>query len=133
MLFADAGNAYVFIKSLDVTESEAFPVSIPPHFKVMRPVALDMDVTENMIYWTDLGLKTISRVSVTGFTPEVILSVNVSSPEGLAVDSLGRNIYWTDSDLNTIEVSKLDGSMRKILIKQDLDKPRDIILDVYKG
>ena len=133
MLFADAGNANVFIKSLDVTDSEAYPVSIPLHFKVMRPVALDMDITDNMIYWTDGGLRTISRVSVTGFTLEVILSVNVSSPEGLAVDSLGRNIYWTDSDLNTIEVSKVNGSMRKILIKQDLDKPRDIILNVYKG
>ena len=104
-----------------------------PHFKIWRPVALDMDIRDKRIYWTDVTLNTISRVFVNGSSPEILVSVNVSSPDGLAVDPLGGNIYWTDTGIDKIEVSRLDGSMRKTLIGQNLDEPRDIILDLNKG
>jgi len=117
---------------LDGSYPAAEAVSISG-FKISRPVALDMDIRDNRIYWTDVTLNTISRVFIDGSSPEVLVSVNVSSPDGLAVDPLGGNIYWTDFDIDKIEVSRLDGSMRKTLIDQNLDKPRDIILDPNKG
>ena len=98
-----------------------------------QPVAIDMDIIENRIYWTDTGRNTISRVFINGSSPEVIVSDNVYNSYGLAVDPLGRNIYWTDTIANKIEVSRMDGTMRKTLISQDLDNPRDIILHLDNG
>jgi len=98
-----------------------------------RPVALDLDIAENRIYWTDTYLDTISRVFINGSSPEVIVSGGVDSSYGLAVDPLGRNIYWTDTYADKIEVSRMDGTMRKTLMHQDLDNPSDIILDLRKG
>ena len=98
-----------------------------------RPVALDLDITENRIYWTDTHLNTISRVFINGSSPEVIVSEGVYNSYGLAVDPLGRNIYWTDTSANKIEVSRMDGTTRKTLVNQDLDNPRDIILDLRNG
>ena len=110
---------------------EATPV--PIELDMDRPVALDLDMTENRIYWTDIHRNTISRVFLNGSSPEVIVSENVYNSYGLAVDPLGRNIYWTDTSVDKIEVSRMDGTMRKTLIRQDLDYPSDIILDHRKG
>ena len=106
---------------------------IVPHFTIWRPVALDIDLRDNRIYWTDVTLNTISRVFINGSSPEVLVTVNVSNSDGLAVDPLGGNMYWTDTGIDKIEVSRLDGSMRKTLIDQNLDEPRDIILDLNEG
>jgi len=132
LLFADASEGKILIFSLDGSSSEG-AVAVPLRFDTLRPVALDLDISDNRIYWTDVTLNTISRVFVNGSSPEVLVLANVSSPEGLAVDPLGGNIYWTDTGLDKIEVSRLDGSMRKTLIDQNLDEPRDIILDLNEG
>ena len=106
---------------------------MPIELDMDRPVALDLDMKENRIYWTDTYLNTISRAFINGSSPEVIVSDNVDHSNGLAVDPLGRNIYWTDTSANKIEVCRMDGTMRKTLIHQDLDYPSDIILDLKKG
>ena len=98
-----------------------------------QPVALDLDITENRIYWTDTGRNTISRVFINGSSPEVIVSDNVYGSDGLAVDPVGKNIYWTNTYANKIEVSRLDGTMSKTLVRHDLDNPADIILHLEKG
>ena len=98
-----------------------------------RPVALDLDMKENRIYWTDTYRDTISRVFINGSSPEVIVSNNVHNSNGLAVDPLGRNIYWTDTYANKIEVCRMNGTMRQTLIHQNLDHPSDIILDLRRG
>ena len=133
LLFADAGQAKLLIQSLDGSNSESIAIQIPQYFNILRPSALDLDIKNNRIYWTDITLHTISSVFINGSSPEVLVSKNVSAPWGLAVDPLGGNIYWTDSGTDKIEVSKLDGSMRKMLIDQNLDRPRDIILDLNRG
>ena len=130
-MFAEASKSEIFIFPLDGSSPEAKP--LPIELDMDRPVALDLDMKENRIYWTDTYLNTISRVFINGSSPEVIISVDVFTPDGLAVDPLGGNIYWTDTGTNKIEVSRMDGSMRKTLIDQHLDQPRDIILDLNKG
>ena len=107
-----------------------FPLPIS---NISNPVALDYDVVEDRVYWTDVGKKTISRAFRNGSSHEIIFDRNVQSPPGLAVDSLGRNLYWTDAGTKILEVSKLNGSRRTALVTHNLDNPRDIILDVYKG
>ena len=109
------------------------PILVPIELEMYQPVALDLDITENRIYWTDTSRNTISRVFINGSSPEVIVSNNVYDSHGLAVDPLGKNIYWTDTYSNKIEVSRMDGTMRQTLIHQDLDNPMDIILHLEKG
>ncbi|XP_068695704.1 uncharacterized protein [Montipora foliosa] len=103
---------------------------------IQNPVALDFDLKDGKVYFTDVARKTISRFLLNNgsafediFRPTDV----VVTPDGLAVDSVGRNLYWTDAGTKRLEVSRLDGSHRVSLITSYLDKPRDIILDVPKG
>lgn len=133
LVFADGSYSQAKISMLPLDGASVGATALPISLSMIRPVALDVDITDNRIYWTDVTLNTISRAFINGSSPEVIVSLDVFTPDGLAVDPLGRNIYWTDTGTNKIEVSRMDGSMRKTLIDHDLDQPRDIILDLNKG
>lgn len=106
-----------------------------PLSNVSSPVALDYDVVEDRVYWTDSSK--ISRSFLNGSSQEIIIDTYSYTRYGLAVDSVGRNLYWTDygarAGAGMLEVSKLDGSHRMALVTQNLNQPRDIILDVSKG
>ncbi|CAH2276476.1 low-density lipo receptor-related 6 isoform X1 [Pelobates cultripes] len=100
---------------------------------VKEASALDFDVTDNRIYWTDVSLKTISRAFMNGSSLEHVVQFGLDYPEGMAVDWLGKNLYWADTGTNRIEVSKLDGQHRQILVWKDLDSPRALALDPVEG
>ncbi|XP_052813760.1 low-density lipoprotein receptor-related protein 1-like isoform X2 [Mya arenaria] len=96
-------------------------------------VAIDFDISEQMIYWTDIRSQssTISRKKLDGnVTAEVLHSSTVLNPDGIAVDWIGRNLYWCDRNTDTIEVSLLDGRYRKVLLKDKtfLREPRALEL-----
>jgi len=133
LVFADGSYSQAKISMLPLDGSSLGLTDLPIELSMARPVALDVDITDNRIYWTDVTLNTISRAFINGSSPEVIISLDVFTPDGLAVDPLGGNMYWTDTGTNKIEVSRMNGSMRKTLIDQDLDEPRDIILDLNNG
>ncbi|KAF7229497.1 low-density lipoprotein receptor-related protein 6 [Nothobranchius furzeri] len=100
---------------------------------VMEASALDFDVTDNRIYWTDITLKTISRAFMNGSALEHVVQFGLDYPEGMAVDWLGKNLYWADTGTNRIEVAKLDGQHRQVLVWKDLDSPRALALDPAEG
>ncbi|XP_043944066.1 low-density lipoprotein receptor-related protein 6 [Protopterus annectens] len=100
---------------------------------VKEASALDFDVTDNRIYWTDVSLKTISRAFMNGSALEHIVEFGLDYPEGMAVDWLGKNLYWADTGTNRIEVAKLDGQHRQVLVWKDLDSPRALALDPAEG
>ncbi|XP_034949215.1 LOW QUALITY PROTEIN: low-density lipoprotein receptor-related protein 4 [Chelonus insularis] len=108
--------------------------AIIPVDNVRSAVALAWDrQEEDMIYWTDVELNSISRAHLNGTNQSFVINNNLESPAGLALDWIGRKLYWTDAGTNRIECSNLDGSMRALLIYQDLDKPRDIVVDPTTG
>ncbi|KAK0093543.1 hypothetical protein PV326_013307, partial [Microctonus aethiopoides] len=107
--------------------------TVIPVDHVESAVALTWDDKENMIYWTDVGLNTISRAHLNGTDQNVVISHNLKSPAGLAFDWITNKLYWTDAGTNRIECSNLDGSMRTMLIYENLDKPRDIVVDPTNG
>ena len=79
--------------------------------------AVAVDVKDEMIYWTDMVDKTISRIHRNKSSKPEVLVRNVQKPESLAVDWLHRKIYWIDTGKNELHVSNLDGSHAKLLIK----------------
>uniref|UniRef100_A0A3P9J1V1 Low density lipoprotein receptor b n=1 Tax=Oryzias latipes TaxID=8090 RepID=A0A3P9J1V1_ORYLA len=87
--------------------------------------ALDMDMAQKTLYWSDVSLKKI--FSERGFL--YMKQLTFVTPEGIAVDWVHGNIYWTDSTLKTISVASIDGTKRKTLIRENLDKPRAITVD----
>lgn len=100
---------------------------------VKEASALDFDVTDNRIYWTDISLKTISRAFMNGSALEHVVEFGLDYPEGMAVDWLGKNLYWADTGTNRIEVARLDGQHRQVLVWKDLDSPRALALDPAQG
>uniref|UniRef100_A0A8B9R415 Low density lipoprotein receptor-related protein 5 n=1 Tax=Astyanax mexicanus TaxID=7994 RepID=A0A8B9R415_ASTMX len=100
---------------------------------VREASALDFDMAENRIFWTDVSTKTISRAFMNGSGVETVIEFGLDYPEGMAVDWMGRNIYWADTGTNRIEVARLDGQYRQVLVCKDLENPRSLALDPANG
>ena len=103
------------------------------HWLVSEVNALDFNVQEMQIYWTDTSLKSINRAFLNGSQIERLVVVDLPHPDGLAVDWIAKNLYWTDSKHQRIEVARLNGQHRKMLIWRDLWKPRELAVNPVSG
>ncbi|XP_060724744.1 low-density lipoprotein receptor [Tachysurus vachellii] len=96
-------------------------------------VALDVDMSNGTIFWSDLFHKKIysSPIDKAAYPANhvTLIGKQISSPDGLAVDWIHGNIYWTDSFFQSISVAAKDGSKHKTLIKEGLNKPHSIVVD----
>ncbi|XP_011066151.1 PREDICTED: low-density lipoprotein receptor-related protein 6 isoform X2 [Acromyrmex echinatior] len=95
--------------------------------------AIDFDLSENRIYWTDIKLKTITRVFINGSDIEKIVDLGLESPEGIAFDWIAHNLYWSDTITRRIEMIRIEGGSRKILLWQNLLEPKNVAVDPERG
>ncbi|XP_018026122.2 low-density lipoprotein receptor-related protein 4 [Hyalella azteca] len=107
--------------------------NVVPVDSVRNALAIDFDDRHDMLYWTDVGAKTISRAHLNGSSQELIVQHNLEFPGGIAVDWLNDKVYWTDDGANRIEVANLDGSQRSLLVWQNLDRVRAIVVCPQEG
>ena len=89
-------------------------------------VALDFDLSEDRIYYADVGNKTINRIFVNGTKEENVIRHEAHGLEGIGIDWVGRKIYWLDRTSKHLEVAELDGRHRKTILGSKMTDPRAI-------
>ncbi|CAH1788845.1 unnamed protein product [Owenia fusiformis] len=106
-----------------------------PIDNLQRPLALDYDINEQFIYYSDVEKGRIGRARVNGSDRnDGFISKGINNVEGIAIDWLGKNIYWTDDGYKSISVAPLsDPTKRKTLISFNLEHPRAIVVDPKAG
>ncbi|XP_061627474.1 low-density lipoprotein receptor isoform X1 [Phyllopteryx taeniolatus] len=117
------------VRMVTVDRQEYMPVMS----ELKNAVALDIDMPNKIIFWSDLSDKKIysCRIDVAANTSrhKVVIGDGIEAPEGLAVDWIHGNIYWTDGSLQTISVATTDGRKRKTLIADNIHRPKAITVD----
>ncbi|XP_053467216.1 low density lipoprotein receptor a [Ictalurus furcatus] len=100
-------------------------------------IALDMNMANKEIFWSDLSLKKIYRApmdaALDSSQHSTVIDSGLDAAEGIAVDWIHGNIYWTDSVRRAVSVATEDGKKRKTLFRKDLTKPRAIVVDPIKN
>ncbi|XP_064194517.1 low-density lipoprotein receptor-related protein 8-like isoform X1 [Anguilla rostrata] len=100
-------------------------------------VALDVDVSTNKIYWTDLFHRKIYSAFISKASDSsqhtTLIGSSLQSPQGLAVDWVHKNLYWTDSARKSISVASADGKKSRVLIGTEPSEPRAIAVDPAQG
>ncbi|KAM4750722.1 LOW QUALITY PROTEIN: low-density lipoprotein receptor [Anableps anableps] len=115
------------VRELTVDRSEY--VRLIPELK--NALALDLDMPNKKIFWSDLSLKKIFSSNIDMASDSAnhnVVIEAIEAPEGLAVDWIHGN-YWTDNTLKTISVATTEGNKRKTLISEKLGRPRSITVD----
>lgn len=99
----------------------------------MIAVGVDVDCTEQRVYWSDVASKSIKSMLYNGTGITTFLDQDIVSPEGIAVDWVSKNIYWADSSKDTIEVASLETRGRTTLVRDHLINPRGIAVHPMRG
>ena len=100
---------------------------------IVEGVAIDIDVRNRMVYWSDISAWTINRLNVTSGEVKIILKDNIGEVYAIAVEWEIGLIYWTDFMYERVEVAKVDGTARKTLVTEDVRSPIGIAVDPRTG
>ncbi|MCA9296602.1 MAG: SMP-30/gluconolactonase/LRE family protein, partial [Phycisphaerales bacterium] len=73
------------------------------------PNALEIDRAHNLLYWADPVRDEIWRITLDGFSPELVLTDH-AGPHDVAIDASGETLYWTTFTPPEIRRITLDGS-----------------------
>ncbi|XP_071798783.1 low-density lipoprotein receptor-related protein 2-like [Asterias amurensis] len=127
VLVSDLDNGTIYKGSILQGLADLTPL---PLVGLIRPVAVDFDPVEQMVYWTDIGKPSpkISRAHLDGSDQRTLI-YDLYLPLGLALDVTSRMVYWTDGNLGHIARIPMDGSGSKEVIVESIIHPWGIITD----
>ena len=95
--------------------------------------AISFDLVNRMLYWSEINLGVIRRVSfddhLNGSAVETIVT-GLTTPEQIAVDWVNRKLYWTDHRRGVIERSDLDGTNIEVIVNIEI-VPQAIVVDPF--
>ncbi|XP_038075359.1 low-density lipoprotein receptor-related protein 4-like [Patiria miniata] len=131
-LVADLHNGTIYAGSMGRGLADIAPL---PLNDVKRPVAVDYDPIDRMVYWSDLEslpFPRISRAHLNGSSQMIVVN-QLHLPDGLALDVEARMMYWTDGIIGYIGRVRMDGTGGRETIVDGLDQPRTIITDHENG
>lgn len=74
--------------------------------QVKSPVQVEFDPETKIVYWTDVGTKSVNRAKWDGSEFRKLVEKNVEQPTGLALDKMSGNLYWTDEGIVSIHMFK---------------------------
>ena len=98
------------------------------HQNLKNVVSMDYDYTEQMIYFADVGAKTIFKSKIgdpESKTP--VINNDAKGLEGIALDWINKKLYWVDRQTQHLNVAELDGTNRRTLVT-DIKDPRAIVV-----
>ncbi|XP_048450538.1 low-density lipoprotein receptor-related protein 2-like isoform X3 [Rhincodon typus] len=101
--------------------------------QLRNAVALDADIAEERIFWTELGRHAILSMSLNDDQSVTSKIEDVDIPAGIAVDWIYKHLYWTDRGSKTISVATFDGTKRKALFDTELREPTSVAVDPITG
>ncbi|MBK8504522.1 MAG: hypothetical protein IPL46_21320 [Saprospiraceae bacterium] len=126
--------AYNKIIKLDFDGNLLDTVVYNPDYRI---TGIDIDLTNNHIYFIEHDVDSIFRVNLDGGGLAQIGGLQYggsANPYALRIDTLAGKLYWTDHILNDIWRCNLDGSNReKVLDFIGGGRPIDIALDLAAG
>jgi hypothetical protein len=98
-----------------------------------HPHDIAIDPIEEKIYWSDSGMRRISRADLDGEHVEVLLEGIDQLPLGVALDLDARKMYWVERDVDLvppfedkIRRANLDGTGDEDVITDGLWQPYDL-------
>ncbi|XP_060571898.1 low-density lipoprotein receptor-related protein 4-like, partial [Ruditapes philippinarum] len=124
LLFTDSYKHGVFYMDVATQRVNAIPIT-----NISNPIAVDYDLLEERIFWTDVILAEINSISINGSGQKNILKSQGSILDGLAIDSELRLLFYTDTGKHEIVKMKLAKTEITVLFDSSVEKPRDIELD----
>lgn len=93
------------------------------------PWALDLDLQNGKIYWSEPYAYRIGRANLDGTGVETV-PVNANFPIGMKLDVAGGKIYFTDGGDYTFKRANLDGSNTEVLLQPPSSYFIDFELDI---
>lgn len=119
------------IKTAAIIDTETGNITIIAS-GIPRAISIDYHRTKGFIYWSDVTVRSISRLKYpfnNREVAEVIITDDIHTPDGIAIDSVNDHLYWTDTGIDKVMRSNLDGSSRTVILDTNLQEPRAIVLD----
>lgn len=88
-------------------------IVMEPRSQEERPIDIDLDLENRMMYWTDRGVHQVLRAGLDGSGREVLVdqsTVAIEDPIGMSLDLAQGKMYWSDMTTHKIHRANLDGS-----------------------
>lgn len=106
-------------------------------FTTAAPDGITVDLTDNFVYWTNMGTPvgsaagSLQRMKIDAEVVETVVPIGTTStPKQINLDNQGRKLYWSDVGA-MVWRSELDGSSPEVILSgHELKEPAGLALDV---